>query len=160
GYAIINEAYHATAPHPEGIYAHQAMENALAMAGESAHRVDYINAHGTATNANDKMEIKAIEALVGGQERSVHVCSTKALTGHSLGAAGSVEFVATALSVAKDFVPATRVPEESIVSDDNLRLTGTRAEERTVDLALSNSFGFSGNMASIAIRKYQPERAA
>ncbi|MEM1358531.1 MAG: beta-ketoacyl-[acyl-carrier-protein] synthase family protein [Bacteroidota bacterium] len=159
GYAIVNEAYHATAPHPEGIYARQAMENALRMSGETPAGVDYINTHGTATKANDKMEIKAIESLIG-EEESVHICSTKSLTGHSLGAAGSVEFVATALSVAKDFIPASTGVAESIVEHDRLHLSGTQAEERKVRLALSNSFGFSGNMASIAVRKYVTDRAA
>jgi len=159
GYAIVNEAYHATAPHPEGIYAHQAMENALRMSGETASEVDYINTHGTATKANDKMEIKAIDALIGAED-SVHICSTKALTGHSLGAAGSVEFVATALSVAKGFIPASTGVAESIVESDRLKLSGETSKDTEVRLALSNSFGFSGNMASIAIRKYPTERAA
>ncbi len=159
GYAIVNEAYHATAPHPEGIYARQAMESALKMSGETAADVDYINAHGTATKANDKMEIKAIEALVG-ENDSVHIGSTKALTGHSLGAAGSVEFVAAALSVAKNFIPASTGITESIIESDRLLLASAESEECEVRLALSNSFGFSGNMASIAIRKYEKGQAA
>lgn len=159
GYSIVNEAYHATAPHPEGIYARQAMENALRMSGETASGVDYINTHGTATKANDKMEIKAIEALMG-EKDSVHICSTKALTGHSLGAAGSVEFVATALSVAKNFIPASTGVAESIVVSEQLQLSGEESEECEVRLALSNSFGFSGNMASIAVRKYPSGKAA
>lgn len=159
GYAIVNEAYHATAPHPDGIYACQAMENALQMSGETANDVDYINAHGTATKANDKMEIKAISALIG-EKDTVRVCSTKALTGHSLGAAGSIEFVATALSVSKNFVPASTSIRESISEDSRLRISGQESEECNVRLALSNSFGFSGNMASIAIRKYNTDLAA
>jgi len=159
GYAIVNEAYHATAPHPDGIYARQAMESALQMSGETASEVDYINTHGTATKANDKMEIKAIEALIG-EDDSVHVSSTKALTGHSLGAAGSVEFVAAALSVSKNFIPASTGVAESIIESDRLVLSGEESKECEVRLALSNSFGFSGNMASIAIRKFEKGQAA
>ncbi|MDZ4678912.1 MAG: beta-ketoacyl-[acyl-carrier-protein] synthase family protein [Saprospiraceae bacterium] len=152
GYSIVNEAYHATAPHPDGIFAKQAMFNALKMSGATPSQVDYINAHGTATLANDKMEIRAIEQLVDGHP--VYVSSTKSLIGHALGAAGSVEFVATTLGVYKNFVPPSINVKESIVTPDNIRLVEGKAIDYKINLALSNSFGFSGNMASVAIRNF------
>ncbi len=150
GYSIVNEAYHATAPHPEGIYAYQAMKNALAMAGAGPEELDYINAHGTATKANDAMEIKAIEKLV--EDRPVYVSSTKSMIGHSLGAAGSVEFVATALGIHKHFIPPSINVTDQIFDKQNIQLVKDKAREHDLKLALSNSFGFSGNMASIALR--------
>jgi len=152
GYAIVNEAYHATAPHPDGIFACQAMQNALKMSGATPGQVDYINAHGTATPANDKMELKAIEQLVNGNP--VYVSSTKSLIGHSLGAAGSVEFVATTLGIHKHFIPPSINVKESIITTDNIKLVEGKAINYNIDLALSNSFGFSGNMASVAIRSF------
>ncbi|MCB0607375.1 MAG: beta-ketoacyl-[acyl-carrier-protein] synthase family protein [Lewinella sp.] len=152
GYSIVNEAYHATAPHPEGIFARQAMQNALAMAGSTTHDVDYINAHGTATPANDKMEMKAIEALMG--EDEVFVSSTKSMIGHSLGAAGSVEFVATALGIYKGFIPPSINVSENIITRENIKLVKEKGIDYPISLALSNSFGFSGNMASVAIKRF------
>jgi 3-oxoacyl-[acyl-carrier-protein] synthase II len=150
GYSIVNEAYHATAPHPEGIYAYQAMKNALRKSGAAPEHLDYINAHGTATKANDAMEVKAIEKLVG--DRPVYISSTKSMIGHSLGAAGSVEFVATALGIHKQFIPPSINISEQITEKENIQLVKDKAKDYDLKLALSNSFGFSGNMASVALK--------
>jgi 3-oxoacyl-[acyl-carrier-protein] synthase II len=150
GYSIVNEAYHATAPHPEGIYAYQAMKNALRMSEARPDELDYINAHGTATKANDAMEIKAIEQLV--EDRPVYVSSTKSMIGHSLGAAGSVEFVATALGLHRHFIPPSINVTDQIFEKENIQLVKDKAIEYDFKMALSNSFGFSGNMASVALR--------
>lgn len=153
GYAILNEAYHPTAPCPDGSFALIAMQKALAQGNILASDVDYINAHGTATPANDIMELKAIKSLVG--DRSVYVSSTKSMTGHTLGAAGSIELIITALGLYGDFIPPT-INSNNVMDEmeDNIHMVKNQAIQHTYTTAVSNSFGFAGNMASIVIQKY------
>ena len=152
GYSVLNEAYHPTAPCPDGRFALQAMQQALAHGGINPDEVDYINAHGTATAANDAMEVNAIKNLVAGKD--VYVSSTKSMTGHTLGAAGSVEFVMTALGMDEGFIPPSiNITQPMEALDDNLRIVRDKALSHRFTTALSNSFGFAGNMASIAIQK-------
>ncbi len=152
GYAILNEAYHPTAPCPDGRFALQAMQNALAYGGIRPDEVDYINAHGTATTANDAMEVNAIKDLVAGKE--VYISSTKSMTGHTLGAAGSVELVMTALGMDEGFIPPSiNITQPMEALEDNVQIVRDRALSHHFTTALSNSFGFAGNMASIAIQK-------
>lgn len=151
GYSTINEAYHATAPHPEGIFAHRAMSEAIDQAGINIGDVDYINAHGTGTKANDAMEMKAIGAFIKG--KPTYVSSTKSMLGHCLGAAGSVEFIAGALAVQKDFIPPSINVSNEITIDSSLELVKEKSINHTVNHCVSNSFGFAGNMSSIVISK-------
>ena len=158
GYAILNEAYHPTAPCPDGSFALTAMKNALAQGKVGVEEVDYINAHGTATPANDIMELKAIKSLTG--KRPVYVSSTKSMTGHTLGAAGSIELVITALGLYGDFIPPTinvLTPMEEV--EDSILLVKGASKAHQYKTAISNSFGFAGNMASIVIQKYATEKA-
>lgn len=155
GYAILNEAYHPTAPCPDGSFALAAMKKALNQGNINIEDVDYINAHGTATPANDIMELKAIKSLVG--ENPVYVSSTKSMTGHTLGAAGSIELVITALAMHEGFIPPTINTKSAMEEDEgNIRLVRNEAIEKNYDTAISNSFGFAGNMASIVIQKVKP----
>ena len=152
GYAVLNEAYHPTAPCPDGRFALQAMQSALAFGGILPEEVDYINAHGTATLANDAMEVNAIKNLVAG--RAVYVSSTKSMTGHTLGAAGSVELVMTALGMSDGFIPPSiNITQPMETLEDNMHIVKDRALSQPFSTALSNSFGFAGNMASIALQK-------
>jgi 3-oxoacyl-[acyl-carrier-protein] synthase II len=151
GYAILNEAYHPTAPCPDGSFALAAMKKALAQGNINIEDVDYINAHGTATPANDIMELKAIRNLVG--DNAVYVSSTKSMTGHTLGAAGSIELVITALAMHEGFIPPTINTKTMEEVEDNICLVKDAALEKSYDTAISNSFGFAGNMASIVIQK-------
>lgn len=151
GYAIVNEAHHATAPHPDGIYALRAMRQALTQSGESIASLDYINAHGTGTKANDSMEMRAIEALM--EDQSVFVSSTKSMIGHSLGAAGSIEFVITVLGMREGFIPPSIGIKEELSKSDSIKIVKNKAMKYDYSFALSNSFGFAGNMSSIAIKK-------
>ena len=154
GYAILNEAYHPTAPCPDGQFALQAMQKALAYGGIRVDEVEYINAHGTATQANDAMEINAVSNLMQGQE--VYLSSTKSMTGHTLGAAGSVEVVMTALGMHDGFIPpSVNISQPMETIGQNIRLVRDQALPHTFRTALSNSFGFAGNMASIVLQKYQ-----
>src|SRR6266700_6322173 len=150
GYGISTDNFHLTQPNPSGSGARQAMERALTSARLSADAVDYINAHGTATPFNDATEGKAIGQLFG----RVPVSSTKSMMGHSLGAAGAVEAIVCLLALQHQFLPPNinfRAPDENI--DLNVIANKTRpAALRTV---LSNSFGFGGTNASIAIRKFE-----
>lgn len=153
GYAILNEAYHATAPHPDGIYALEAMQKALRVAGMNVSDVDYINAHGTSTKANDKMEIKAIQELVG-DDHSVYISSSKSMLGHCLGAAGSVEALITALAIKRGFIPPSINVEEEIATHQNIHLV-KQYQDYQIKAALSNSFAFAGNMASVLLKQYK-----
>jgi 3-oxoacyl-[acyl-carrier-protein] synthase II len=152
GYAILNEAYHATAPHPDGIFALEAMRKALNVARLNVNQIDYINAHGTSTKANDMMEIKAIGELVG--DHNVYVSSSKSMLGHCLGAAGSVEALITALAIKKGFIPPSINLENQIAGKQNIHLV-KQATAYQINAALSNSFAFAGNMASILLKQYK-----
>ena len=134
GYSIVNEAYHPTAPHPEGDFARKAMLNALEEANVSIEEIDYINAHGTATKANDSMEMKAIESLVGKNE--VHVSSTKSMIGHSLGAAGSIECIATALGIKNNFIPPSIGVKDEIEHPTNIIIVKDKGLDYNVNVCL------------------------
>jgi 3-oxoacyl-[acyl-carrier-protein] synthase II len=149
------DAYHLTAPHPEGLGAKNVMFNALEDAGMSADEIDYVNVHGTSTPLGDIAECKAIEQVFGDHAYKLNVSSTKSMTGHLLGAAGAIEAAASILSVVNDVVP----PTINHFTDDpeinpKLNLTFHKAEERPVRAALSNTFGFGGHNASVIFKKF------
>lgn len=155
GSGLTADAYHITAPHPDGIGAVNVMKQAIDESGLKPSDVDYINVHGTATPLGDIAEIKAINALFGEHAYKLNISATKSMTGHLLGAAGAVEAIATIMAIVHGIVPPTinfRNPDPAI--DQNLNLTLNKAQQRTVNVALSNNFGFGGHNASILIRKF------
>ena len=151
------DAYHITAPHPEGIGARNVMNYALEDAGMDVSQIDYINVHGTSTPLGDVQEAKAIQAVYGEHAYTINISSTKSMTGHCLGAAGALEALACIMAVTKDMVP----PTINHFTDDpdldaNLNFTFNKAQHRTVNAALSNTFGFGGHNASVIVKKYKP----
>jgi 3-oxoacyl-[acyl-carrier-protein] synthase II len=156
GTGLTADAYHITAPHPDGIGAINVMKQALEEALLKPSDVDYINVHGTATPLGDIAEIKAILSLFGEDAYKLNISATKSMTGHLLGAAGAVEAIATIMAIVHDTVPPTinfRNPDPAI--DQNLNLTLNKAQKRNIRVALSNNFGFGGHNASILIRKFE-----
>ncbi len=150
------DAHHITAPHPEGLGAKNVMTVALKDAGMDASEIDYINVHGTSTPLGDIAETKAILSVFGEQAYNLNISSTKSMTGHCLGAAGALEALACILAVTKDVVPPTinhSVDDPEL--DPKLNFTFNKAQHRTVNAALSNTFGFGGHNASVVIRKYK-----
>ncbi|HKW46443.1 MAG TPA: beta-ketoacyl-ACP synthase II [Gemmatimonadaceae bacterium] len=154
GYGATGDAYHLTAPAPDGEGAQRAMRRALADAKLRPEDVDYINAHGTSTPANDLNETKAIKAVFGDVAAEVNVSSTKSMTGHMLGAAGAVEFIICTLAVRDCVVPPT-INYEHPDPDLDLNYTPNRAVRRDVEVALSNSFGFGGHNVTLAVRRFR-----
>ncbi|GAB3893906.1 beta-ketoacyl-[acyl-carrier-protein] synthase family protein [Spirosoma agri] len=153
GYSANNEAHHPTAPTPDGSTAFLTMQQALRHGGMTADDVDYINAHGTATGVNDSMELNGIGRLMA--DRPVYISSTKSMIGHTLGAAGSIEFITTALGIYHSFVPPSCNVGATMVADDGpIHLVRDRAIDQPIRAALSNSFGFGGCMASIALQRF------
>jgi 3-oxoacyl-[acyl-carrier-protein] synthase II len=155
GAGLSADAYHMTAPHPEGIGAMLVMRNVLEDAYLKPEDVDYINVHGTATILGDISEAKAIIDVFGEHAYKMNISATKSMTGHLLGAAGAVEAIAAILSTKYDIVPPTinfKTPDENI--DPRLNFTFNKAQKRTVNTALSNTFGFGGHNTSIVFRKY------
>jgi 3-oxoacyl-[acyl-carrier-protein] synthase II len=151
------DAYHMTAPHPEGLGAANVMRNALEDAGMSTGDIDYINVHGTSTPIGDPQEIKAIQTVFGEDAYRLNISSTKSMTGHLLGAAGAIEAMASILSVVHDIVPPTiNHFTDDPAFDTKLNLTFNKAQHRTVNAALSNTFGFGGHNASVIFKKYTP----
>ncbi len=156
GSGLTADAYHITAPHPDGMGAVNVMKQAILEAGLQPSDLDYINVHGTATPLGDIAEIKAILNLFGEHAYKLNISATKSMTGHLLGAAGAVEAIATIMAVVHDTVPPTinfRNPDPAI--DQNLNLTLNKAQQRPVKVALSNNFGFGGHNASILVRKFE-----
>jgi 3-oxoacyl-[acyl-carrier-protein] synthase II len=153
GYGATGDAYHLTAPAPNGEGAQRAMRRAMQDAGLAASDVQYINAHGTSTPANDLNETRAIEAVFGNHAHTINVSSTKSCTGHMLGAAGAVEFVISTLVVREGVVPPT-INYDTPDPELNLNFTPNVSVAREVSAALSNSFGFGGHNASLAIRRF------
>jgi 3-oxoacyl-[acyl-carrier-protein] synthase II len=156
GSGLTADAYHITAPHPDGIGAINVMKQSIAEAGLQPSDVDYINVHGTATPLGDIAETKAILTLFGEHAYKLNISATKSMTGHLLGAAGAVEAIATIMAVGNDIVPPTinfRNPDPAI--DQKLNLTLNKAQQRPVRVALSNNFGFGGHNASILVRKFE-----
>ena len=151
GYGASADAYHLTAPSEDGNGAARAMKRALMDAGIPAEDVDYINAHGTSTPAGDPAEVRAVKTLFGDHARRLMMSSTKSMTGHLLGAAGGLEAVVTALTLARGIVPPTTNLEKPDPQCD-LDFVPNQARQRPVKAALSNSFGFGGHNVTLAMR--------
>ncbi|MGI6092988.1 MAG: beta-ketoacyl-ACP synthase II [Veillonellaceae bacterium] len=154
GYGYNADAFHITAPAPEGAQAAKCMAMAIEDAGLSTNDVDYVNAHGTSTPLNDKNETLAIKSLFGEHAHKMAVSSIKSMTGHLLGAAGGIECIATALTIANGIIPPT-INYETPDPDLDLDYVPNKAREQKVDVAISNSFGFGGHNATILLKKYQ-----
>lgn len=153
GYGRNDDAYHITTPAPGGITQAKCMKLALDDAGLKPEEIDYINAHGTSTQFNDRGETEAIKNLFGEHSYKLAVSSTKSMTGHMLGAAGGVEAIATVLSVENDIVHPTinyETPDDGL----DLNYVPNTAQARTVNAAISNSFGFGGHNACLAFKKF------
>lgn len=149
------DAYHITAPHPEGLGAKNVMNTALEDAGMKPQDIDYINTHGTSTPLGDIAEVKAIVAVFGDHSYDLNISSTKSMTGHCLGAAGVVEAIACINSVRFDIVPPTiNHFTDDPELDPRLNFTFEKAQKRTVRAALSNTFGFGGHNACVIVKKY------
>jgi len=155
GYGMSGDAYHMTAPDPEGRGAFLSMRRALKSASIAPEEVDYINAHGTSTEFNDKIETMAVKKLFGEHAYKLAVSSTKSMTGHLLGAAGAVELIATLLTMQHQVIHPT-VNYEYPDPDCDLDYVPNHAREATVNLAISNSFGFGGTNATLAVKRYLP----
>jgi 3-oxoacyl-[acyl-carrier-protein] synthase II len=154
GYGLTADAYHITAPAPDGEGAQAAMRMALADAGIDPSEVDYVNAHGTSTPHNDRSETAAIKAVLGDRAREIVVGSTKSMTGHLLGAAGAVEGIISALVCRHGRIPPTiNLNHPDPECDLDYAADGVR--EREVRVALSNSFGFGGHNVSLAFRRWE-----
>ncbi len=154
GYGQTADAYHMTAPAPEGEGAQRAMRLALADAGLEPTQVDYINAHGTSTPHNDITETQAIKHVFGDHAYDLVVSSTKSMTGHTLGAAGGVEFAITALVTSEGKIPPTINFSEADPECD-LNYAHNRSIERKVEIALTNSFGFGGHNVCLAVKRWE-----
>jgi len=150
------DAYHITAPHPDGLGAKLVMQRALDDAGLKVTDVDYINTHGTSTPLGDVAELKAIVNLFGEHSYKLNISSTKSMTGHLLGAAGAIEAIATILAVVNDAIPPTinHFTDDPEI-DPKLNLTFNKMQKRVVNVAMSNTFGFGGHNAAIVVKKFQ-----
>lgn len=155
GGGMSGDAHHITAPHPEGIGARNTMIAALDDAEIAPDKIDYINVHGTSTPLGDVAEIKAIQAVFGEHAYALNISSTKSMTGHLLGAAGAIEAIACVMAVRNDKVPPTinhQTADPEI--DPKMNLTLNKAQERPVQYAMSNTFGFGGHNTSVIFKKY------
>lgn len=150
------DAHHMTAPHPEGLGAKNVMKVALEDAGLKPEDIDYINVHGTSTPLGDIAETKAIKEVFGEHAYKLNISSTKSMTGHLLGAAGAIEAIASVMSVVHDIVPPTinHFTDDPDL-DNELNFTFNTPQKRTVNAALSNTFGFGGHNASLIVKKYK-----
>ena len=153
GYGATDDAYHITAPNPEGTAAIRAMQRALKDAEVSPNQIQYVNAHGTSTSLNDKTETKAIKAVFGEHAKKLAISSTKSMTGHLLGAAGVVEMVATVLCIQHKLAHPT-INYETPDPECDLDYVPNTARPMAIDTALSNSLGFGGHNAVLVIKKY------
>lgn len=150
------DAHHITAPHPEGLGANNVMKAALKDAGMQPSEIDYINVHGTSTPLGDIAETKAILNVFGEHAYKLNISSTKSMTGHCLGAAGALEALACIMAVTRDIVPPTiNHFTDDPELDANLNFTFNNAQQRVVNAALSNTFGFGGHNASVIVKKYK-----
>ena len=154
GYAATCDAYHITSPDPDGKGLSQAMIKSLRDANVEPHQVDYINAHGTSTPYNDKFETIAIKKIFGDHARKVNISSTKSMTGHLLGAAGSIEAVISVKAIETGIVPPT-INYETPDPECDLDYVPNVARRAEVEVALSNGFGFGGTNATLAFRRYR-----
>lgn len=156
GGGMSGDAYHMTAPHPEGIGARNTMLNALEDAEITPEMVDYVNVHGTSTPLGDIAEVKAIQAVFGEHAYNLNISSTKSMTGHLLGAAGAIEAIACVMAVKNDIVPPTiNHFTDDPELDNRLNFTFNKAQHRTVNVALSNTFGFGGHNTSVIVKKFK-----
>lgn len=154
GGGLSSDAYHMTAPHPDGIGVIAVMKNCLENAGLKPEDVDHINTHGTSTPLGDVAELKAITEVFGSHAKNININSTKSMTGHLLGAAGAIESIAAILAMERGIVPPTinhTVVDENI--DPELNLTLNKAQKREVKVAMSNTFGFGGHNACVLFKK-------
>ena len=154
GSGMSADAYHFTAPHPEGLGAKHAMEDAMKEAGISPDQVDYINTHGTSTPAGDIPELIGIQGAIGDRIYEANLSSTKSMTGHLLGAAGAIEALACIMAITEGVIPPTinnfnRDPN----IDARINLTLNTAQERDVRVAMSNTFGFGGHNATVLLKR-------
>ena len=150
-----SDAYHITAPHPEGLGAELCMRHAMQDAGLGPKDIDYINTHGTSTPIGDPQEVKAIQRIFGEDAYRLNISATKSMTGHLLGGAGAVEGVAAIMAVMTDIVPPTinHFTDDPEI-DPKLNFTFNTAQKRTVNAAMSNTFGFGGHNTAVIFRKY------
>ncbi|TNC05356.1 beta-ketoacyl-ACP synthase II [Methylobacterium terricola] len=151
GYGLSGDAYHITSPSPDGDGAYRCMSAAVKRAGIDPSEIDYINAHGTSTPLGDELELKAVERLLG-NATDVAMSSTKSATGHLLGAAGAIEAIFSVLAIRDGVVPPTLNLDNPSV-ETAIDLVPHKAQQRNVDIALSNSFGFGGTNASLILRR-------
>jgi 3-oxoacyl-[acyl-carrier-protein] synthase II len=150
------DAYHITAPHPQGLGATNVMKSALEDAEMTPSDIDYINVHGTSTPLGDVAESKAIQSVFGEHAYNLNISSTKSMTGHLLGAAGAIEAIATIMAVKNDIVPPTiNHFTDDPELDNRLNFTFNKAQHRIVNAALSNTFGFGGHNTSIIVKKFK-----
>ncbi|KAA6344731.1 3-oxoacyl-[acyl-carrier-protein] synthase 2 [termite gut metagenome] len=157
GTGLSADAYHLTASHPDGLGAKLVMRNALEDAEIKPEEIDYINVHGTSTPVGDVSEVKAIEEVFGEHAYKLNISSTKSMTGHLLGAAGAVEAITCILAIRDGVIPPTinhAEDDKDVDIDYNLNFTFNKAQERQVNIALSNTFGFGGHNACVIFKKY------
>ena len=155
GCGVSSDAYHVTAPEPEGEGAKCCMQMALEDAGIAPEQIDYINTHGTSTPLGDLAELKGIQKCFGDHAFNLNISSTKSMTGHLLGAAGAVEVLATVLAITKGVIPPTiNIQELDPAIDERFNLTRDVAQHREVTYALSNTFGFGGQNSTVILKKY------
>ncbi len=156
GAGMTADAYHMTAPHPEGLGARNVMTLAIKDAGMTPDEIEYVNVHGTSTPLGDVAEVKAIQAVFGDHAYNLNISSTKSMTGHLLGGAGAIEAIACVAAINEGFIPPTInhfTDDENF--DTNLNFTFNKAQERKIDAALSNTFGFGGHNASVIVKRYK-----
>jgi 3-oxoacyl-[acyl-carrier-protein] synthase II len=155
GGGMSGDAYHITAPHPDGLGARNTMIAALEDAGIEPSAVDYVNVHGTSTPLGDIAEVKAIQQVFGEHAYSMNISSTKSMTGHLLGAAGAIEAIACVMAVKHDIVPPTiNHFTDDPELDSKLNFTFNKAQKRVVNVAISNTFGFGGHNTSVIVKKF------
>ena len=153
GYGSTSDAFHITQPDPEAKGAERAMKLAIEEAEADYHDVNYINAHGTSTYFNDKLETLAIKNLFKEYAKNINISSTKSMTGHLLGAAGGIEAIATILAIKEGIIPPT-INYENPDEECDLNYTPNKAVKRDINYALSNSLGFGGHNATVLFKKY------
>ena len=156
GGGLSADAYHITAPHPEGLGALNVMRMALQDANMKPEEIDYINVHGTSTPLGDISETKAVVSVFGESAYKMNISSTKSMTGHLLGAAGAIESIASIMAIKEGIIPPTinHFTDDPQI-DNRLNFTFNKAQKRTVKAALSNTFGFGGHNASVIFKKYE-----
>ena len=156
GAGMTADAYHMTAPHPEGLGARNVMSLAIKDAGIHASDIGYVNVHGTSTPLGDIAETKAIQAVVGDSAYNLNISSTKSMTGHLLGGAGAIEAIACVVAINEGFIPPTiNHFTDDPEFDNKLNFTFNTAQEKKIDFALSNTFGFGGHNASLIVKRFK-----